>query len=245
MFVANFRLKSAMQKATVFLRRVADYSSRHPFRKLEDMALEETAAFISERMPDALGFDTPKELLDFALGKAPATGLVAEFGVNQGGTIGFIARRMALRQVHGFDSFEGLPRDWSGNNMPAGFFSRGGRLPRVPDNVTLHRGWFEDTLPDFAAAHREPVAFLHIDCDLYSSTRTVLEALRDRLVPGTIIVFDEYFNYPNWRNHEHRAFRELVESERMQVSYLGYSYRQVAVALGARGAQDDGGQVSR
>lgn len=51
------------------------------------------------------------------------------------------------------------------------------------------KGWFDETLPKFAAEVEGPAAFLHVDCDLYSSTRTVFEALGDRVVPGTVIVF--------------------------------------------------------
>ena len=82
--------------------------------------------------------------------------------------------------------------------------------PDMPGNVILHRGLFEATLPDFLESHDGPCAFLHADYDLYSSARTVLHALKPRLEPGPIILFDEYFNYPSWRDHEHKAFQEFV-----------------------------------
>jgi Methyltransferase domain len=230
-FIANFALKSAAQKATVFLRRIADYSLRHPYRALEEDALAETVAFIKEEMPDALAFDTPRDLLSFALRRAAADGIVIECGVNEGGTIRFIAKKMPNRVVHGFDSFEGLPEDWSGNNMAAGIFNRAGMLPKVPPNVTLHKGWFDKTLPAFAAEHAERVALLHIDCDLYSSTKTVFDSLGGRIGPKTVIVFDEYFNYPHWRNHEHRAFREFVAARKVIFHAIGYAFRQVAVVV--------------
>jgi hypothetical protein len=80
---------------------------------------------------------------------------------------------------------------------------------------------------------RGSAAFLHVDCDLYSSTKTILESLSDRIVAGTVIVFDEYFNYPNWRSHEHKAFREFVAAKRAAFRYIGYSFRQVAVVMEA------------
>ena len=231
MFISNFRLKSAVQKATVFARRTSDYSAMHPYREMERQALLDTASFIQAEMPDALAFDTPRGLLSHALKIAPKAGLVAEFGVNAGGTARFIARALPDRTLHGFDSFEGLPQDWSGNNMAAGYFSRRGRLPRLPGNVVLHPGWFDDTVPPFAAAHPEPVAFLHIDCDLYSSTRTILEHLGPRIGTGSVLVFDEYFNYPNWRAHEHRALREFVEATGRSFRYFGYAFRQAGVVF--------------
>ena len=78
-----------------------------------------------------------------------------EFGVNQGGTINFIAKRMPSRRIHGFDSFEGLPESWTGNQMEAGSFNNKGRMPKVPANVALHKGWFADTLPGWVAANRD------------------------------------------------------------------------------------------
>ena len=66
-------------------------------------------------------------------------------------------------------------------------------------------------------------AFANIDCDIYSSTRTVLEALAPRLGPGSILVFDEYFAYPGWRDHEYRAFQEFAAARRLAFSYLALS----------------------
>jgi len=47
-----------------------------------------------------------------------------------------------------------------------------------------------------------PLAFLHVDCAMYSFWVEVLEGLYDRMQVGAVVVFDEYFNYPNWREHE-------------------------------------------
>jgi hypothetical protein len=167
-----------------------------------------------------------------ALSRVMLDGLYAEFGVNNGGTISYIARQTPKQTIHGFDSFEGLPEDWTGNAMAAGFFNRKGRLPKVPGNVVLHPGWFDTTAEKFAADNSGPLAFLHVDCDLYSSTATIFDALGDRIVPGTVIMFDEYFNYPNWKAHEHKAFTEYQDRSGKKFKYVGYSIQQVAaVAL--------------
>jgi hypothetical protein len=231
MFISSFPLKSFVQKAFVFLRLPVDYALFHPYRAMQVRALEETADFIAQKMPDALAFDTPKELLAHALSLAPRTGLYAEFGVNSGGSINFIAKTAAAQTIHGFDSFEGLPENWGGNNMAAGYFNRGGAFPKVRANVKLHRGWFNDSLPPFLAGHTDPAAFLHIDCDIYSSTVTILACFKDRIVPGTVIVFDEYFNYPNWKAHEHKAFEEFIERTGYRFEYLAYSFRQMSVRI--------------
>jgi predicted O-methyltransferase YrrM len=112
-------------------------------------------------------------------------------------------------------------------------FSTGGRLPRVEPNVKLIKGWFDQTLPRFAEQHPGPVAMLHIDCDLYSSTKCVLDILGDRIGPGAVLVFDEFFNYPGWEEHEYRAFTEFVQARRLSHEYLCYNgeHEQVAIRI--------------
>jgi len=107
-----------------------------------------------------------------------------------------------------------------------------GRLPNVRANVELHPGWFDVTVPQFAADYPgTPIAFLHVDCDLYSSTKTIFKNLGDRLRAGSVIVFDEYFNYPEWREHEHRAFQELVDEYSLYYRYIAYNTRDWNAAV--------------
>jgi hypothetical protein len=74
---------------------------------------------------------------------------------------------------------------------------------------------------------------MHVDCDLYSSTRTVLDLTGDRLAPDAVLVFDEFFNYPGWRQHEFRAWTEFLASSGRSVEYLAYTgnHEQVVVRL--------------
>lgn len=60
-----------------------------------------------------------------------------------------------------------------------------------------------------------------MDCDPYSSTKTIFDFLGDRIKVGTVILFDEYLNYPGWRMHEHKAFTEFVQQRKVKFSYLG------------------------
>jgi hypothetical protein len=154
--------------------------------------------------------------LDQALEKGiPEDGLILEFGVWQGSSIRKIAAKHPTRKIYGFDSFEGLPERWERDDMNfhPGFFSTNGRLPPVQPNVTLVKGWFCDTLPSFVNEHRgAKIALLHIDCDLYSSTRDVFTALKDMIQDGTVIVFDELVNYPNYENGELKALEEFLSS---------------------------------
>jgi hypothetical protein len=106
-----------------------------------------------------------------------------------------IASRYTDRDVHGFDTFTGIPEDW--HATPSGSYSTHGTVPSAPNNVQYHVGLFSDTLPLFLDRHEGPIQFMNIDCDLYSSTKDVLDAIHDRIVIGTVIVFDEYVMNPN------------------------------------------------
>jgi hypothetical protein len=198
-------------------------------------SIADSADYAADRMAGALTFKTREALWDFALAKAPATGLCAEFGVWNGASINHFARRLAPRRVHGFDSFEGLAEDWAGAACPKGTFDRGGVLPAVEPNVELVKGWFDATLPGFLAAHPEPFAFVHVDCDTYPAARSALASIGGRLVPGTVIVFDEYFGYRGWRAGEHKAWRELVDARLIEADYIGFSHQQVALVVRAVG----------
>ncbi len=200
-------------------------------RERQRKALQQTAEFVESTLSGAARFTSREEMLEHALGSVPAGlrgGIYCELGVYEGQSINFLAPRVA-GAVHGFDSFEGLPSDWR-ENHPAGQF-RVASLPRVPPNVVLHKGWFDATLPGFSAAARSPIAFMHVDCDLYSSTRTVFDLLGDLVAEGTIIVFDEYFNYPGWAEGEHRALLEYAAATGTRFEYLSYNSRSEQVAV--------------
>ena len=231
MLVTNFRLKYVLYKIVCGAFQLFDVGRVHPARELSLRALQRTVDYIERAMPDALGLESQRELIEHSLSAASIEGHYLEFGVFTGGTIRFIARHIGDRVVHGFDSFEGLPHEWSGFNLGRSAFTVGGGLPRVPANVRLHRGWFEATLPQWLSDNPGPVAFLHIDCDLYASTRTIFELMAERIVPGTIILFDEYFNFPNWEQHEFKAFQEFVTSRNVAYRYLAYARQQVAVRI--------------
>jgi Macrocin-O-methyltransferase (TylF) len=193
-------------------------------------AIESSANFIEQYMGDAQPFETREGLYKHVMRRISASGLVLEFGVHNGRSINVIAS-LTDRTVHGFDSFEGLPVDDDIPNFTdggvkwyAGKMSRGGTLPDVRDNVRLHKGWFISLLPEFLATHEGKIAFMHIDCDIYSSTRDVLNRSRDRISEGTIIVFDEYMNFEGWQRHEHRALMEFVTTTDMRYEFIAYTY---------------------
>ncbi|MDQ8728053.1 TylF/MycF/NovP-related O-methyltransferase [Bradyrhizobium sp. LHD-71] len=224
--------KGAKKQVRQVSRRVVGWHeafSHENARRLQ--AALEGADYAEKHMKGALASSCKEEVLLHSLAHAPKEGLVLEFGVWSGATINVIADNVGRsRAVHGFDSFEGLPEDWFGMYRK-GTFHTGGKLPHVRSNVTLHKGWFQDTLPTFARNHNEKIAFLHVDCDLYSSTKTIFDVLGDRLGPGAVILFDEYFNYPGWREHEYKAFQEFVASRSLKYRYLVYNTQELNASV--------------
>jgi hypothetical protein len=184
--------------------------------------------FVREHLPTARHFATPAETLTHALSLAPSGGMALEFGVYTGTTLKTIAANRTEGGVYGFDSFQGLPEDWR-NGFPAGKFATDS-LPEV-SGAELVVGWFDETLPEFLEKHPEPVDFLHVDGDLYSSAKTVLDLAGPRLRPGSVILFDEFFNFPGWQEHEFRAWTEFVERTGIEFEYEAYTYADEQVAV--------------
>ncbi|HEX2533019.1 MAG TPA: class I SAM-dependent methyltransferase, partial [Chitinophagaceae bacterium] len=200
--------------------------------RLQQIALEETVAYITRHMQSVPAVSSAFAVYDFVLPRVSvADGLYCEFGVWKGNSINYMARKVD-REFHGFDSFTGLPEFWRGG-YGKGAFSLDGALPPVEKNVRLHKGWFEETLPPFLRQYPGPIALLHVDSDLYSSAKTIFSYLKERITEGTIIVFDEYFNFPFWQNQEYKAFREFLAETGWGYDYLCYNqcHEQVAVQI--------------
>jgi hypothetical protein len=175
------------------------------------------------------------QLLRIGVQAVTVDGLWLEFGVAEGTSINFLAMRTGER-IWGFDSFEGLPGGWT-PFYRRGALSRGGKLPRVAPNVTLIKGLFNDTIAPFLERTRRDTAFVHVDCDLYESARTVLSALASRVVPGTVVVFDEFCAFTP--DDEAKAFKQFCLSTGRRFEYLGVSI-DGSVAIVVRGTTTTG-----
>lgn len=198
------------------------------------LASEESARYIVENMRAVPNFKNDYDFHEWVvttqLDHNLDDGMVLEFGVATGRTLNHIARLLPHKFIHGFDSFQGLPENWT-SRMPKGFFKRN-NLPRVNHNCKLHVGWFNETLPRWKSVFGDnPIQLLHIDSDLYSSAVTILSELEANIVPGTVIVFDEYINYPGWQQDEFRAWQEFVAENAIDYEYIGYVSRHQKVAV--------------
>jgi hypothetical protein len=140
---------------------------------------------------------------------------VLEFGTSDGYSfvkLLYATRYLKLEDrvlVHTFDSFEGMPatadqrdKDWAGgNDWAEGQFR--GNYEALQDycskryrNFTINRGLFENSVdaPFVESLAEHPPVLIWIDCDYYSSAKTILTRLIDRIPNGCVIYFDDLDN---------------------------------------------------
>jgi hypothetical protein len=161
---------------------------------------------------------------------------ILEFGTHQGYAFTkmlYSTEYMGLASrvtVHAFDSFAGLPppadrRDESvvtsdtvfAAGQYCGNYEELERYCRSRyQNYAIHRGYFEDVLtPEVLETFRDQLPILlWIDCDYYSSTRTVMDRLLPFIPSGCLVYFDDYsYNYGSRLTGEARVIHELNRGE--------------------------------
>lgn len=179
-------------------------------------------------------------------------GDILEFGVYGGqslvllGHAHFSYTKGIERCVAGFDSFNGLPESrFQHANWNKGAFAvnhwqhpllKTGE-PVTPEvvrelartcgipSVNIHAGLFDETIPMVVPSQYSQIALLHIDCDIYESTASVLNAVAPALSDGCVVLFDDWFLYKgNPDQGEQLAWREFLEThpEWRAVHYRAY-----------------------
>jgi len=151
----------------------------------------------------------------------------AEFGCWSASTF-WLAHLESRKHGHNarlwaFDSFQGLPAaqgpkdehpSWNqgGMSMSVEEFHHACARDGVPRSVyEVVPGFYSDTIDRMGPADRPVnIALAFIDCDMYSSTRSVLAFLMPRLKHGMIIAFDDYFCWtPTQLSGERRAMLDF------------------------------------
>jgi len=191
------------------------------------------AEFEQEHMPDCPEFSTIMQHYAHGLNQANAEGLYLEFGTYKGKSMNIMGSLSPRTQFYCFDSFEGLPEDWH-IGVDKGTFGIKGNIPDIRPNIHPVKGWFDQTLPEFAEQHQgETIAFMHVDCDLYSSTKTIFESLGQMIKPDTVILFDEYLSLPVDGDCEYKALMEFLAGSGLNMEYIGKirGFNQVAIRI--------------
>jgi hypothetical protein len=226
-----FKILMKVAKRTKKINEIFAKNNESAFDLVWRRSVESTASYIQLNLHNTILFPDKRQLWDLSLGMAQSDGLFLEFGVFDGGSIKYFANSHPRITFDGFDSFIGLKEAWQGNQFTEGAFSLNGKKPKVPKNVNLHAGWFDETLPGFLAQTNKKISFVHLDADTYESTKYVLETLEPRMSAGTILVFDEYFGFPNWENGEFLAWNEFCKAKSINFKYLCFTGNQAAVKI--------------
>ncbi len=132
---------------------------------------------------------------------APKGGIFVEVGVYKGGSLKELAEVAGDRLVFGFDTFTGLPEEYDGDDEPHEAndfddtsFEAVCELFKDNPNVFLVQGLFPESAVNSIMA--EQISFVHLDMDFWRGTLDALVFLWPRMVPGGIILFDDY----DWEN---------------------------------------------
>jgi len=144
-----------------------------------------------------------------------------EFGVYKGDTIKLIARN-TRNNVYGFDSFEGLSEYWR-PKYDKGAFSIEGEIPQLGENIILIKGLFQDTLIDFLKEKNTKISFIHIDSDLYSSAKYVLDTCKSYFNDTCYVVFDELVNFEYFESDksELMALYDFIQENNITYKWIG------------------------
>jgi O-methyltransferase len=171
---------------------------------------------------------------------ALADGWIVECGTWRGGMAAGLIEIGGMRRRYLFcDSFAGLPpaRDIDGeaakrwqaettspryyNNAAASLqeFEQTIRLTKIPfDQVSIKKGYFSDTFHTFQTP---PVSVLRLDADWYDSTMECLEKFWDYVIPGGLIIVDDYDTFDGCCRAVHQFLASREATERIEKGPVG------------------------
>lgn len=193
----------------------------------------------------AANHEASDDVLELAVHSALGGGLWLEFGVFRGASIRRIGNAAPPdAHIYGFDSFEGLPEDWR-PGFERGRFKCEPPTHEIPENVSFVVGDIRETLPRFLIDHPKHISFMHIDVDVYSTTKAIFDFCTPLIRKGTVILLDDVWDDPkswpaaNWvpgcnARNVGRAFREFLGETGTEIAFIGrrrgeaFAFRVVA-----------------
>ena len=235
--IKNFLLKT-LKKLIIFFNnrlKIKSQPSSPADLYFEDVARNSYETFKSY-FKESYVFSDDNSIRNFAINEAikkfDKENLFLEFGVFKGDSINLFSKTLKKinAEIYGFDSFKGLKDEWMTEEFnPPGTFDLKGNKPKVENNVKLIDGWVEETTKNFLSKNSKKIAFIHFDLDTYESTSFVLKSIKNNLQPGTIILFDEFYGFPNWEKYEYKAFKEEIGENKFK--YLAFGPRQACIKI--------------
>lgn len=213
-----------------------DLQKNHLLDKVYQEVANETYNIFEKEIKNSVGFLTKLSQREHAikecLSEFSSDDLFLECGVFQGNSINLFAKHLSTKNLHiyGFDSFKGFIEDWHGSHLQKGSFSTSGKKPKVLNNVTIIEGYIEETLENFLNEKKLKIKFLHLDMDLFSATEKALIISKKYLKKGSIILMDDFANYPGFNNGPYLAFNQNFSKDDYEILSFGL-YRSSSVLI--------------
>jgi len=204
--------------------------------KLNQDLANETFSYFKENFKDSVIFEElgRKKIREYAIKNALLNDKnkeyhFLEFGVYQGKSANYFSK--FVNKLYCFDSFEGLREDYVGTPLPQGSFNLNKKIPNLNTNVEPIIGWAEDTLDHFLKKHNPKINFIHFDMDNYVPTKFVLKKIKPYLVKNSILIFDELYNYPGWKNGEFKALKEEFKEDDFKYKAFNLYGKQCVIQI--------------
>ena len=200
-------------------------NKRNIFNYSYELSIQDTYSELKNEITSSLIFPDKHHVRDYCINLLNQDNskindkVCCEFGVRNGLSINYFASRTNLN-FYGFDSFRGIPEDWLGTSGSKGSFSANGIVPKVNKNVKIIEGLIEHKLDNFLINHDNKIAFIHIDVDVYSTTKFILEKIKNYIDKETLILFDDFCCFPGWRHGQFKALNEIFSKN--QVQYIAF-----------------------
>jgi len=228
------KLRSILYFIELFFR--IKVESKSPVDIYLDNLSQDCYKFFEEDMKKSSIFIKGDDLRKFCISKAlqnDKNNLFLEFGVYTGNSINLFAQILLNHQleIYGFDSFEGLEEDWVTHEYnPAGTFNLNKKIPKVRKNVKIIKGKVQNTLKTFLSdSNDKKIIFTHMDMDTYGATKYTLDLIKPYFKKGTVILFDNFYGFPNWQQHEYKAFSEVLKKN--EFKFIAFCESQAAIEI--------------
>ncbi len=208
-----------------------NYNLSYPYYRYNNEQIKKSYDHFQKYFINSTLFSSIDDIRSFALTRAFRNNpesedyLALEFGVFKGKSAMFFSKKLKKQKLYGFDSFQGLNEDWLGRpDFKEGVFATDETdKHKWPKNIHLVKGTFQQTLKQFLNEKKSKINFVHIDIDTYESTKYVLENIKEYLLKGSIIIFDELYNNPGWEYSELKALNEVFKED--EFKYLAFNLK--------------------
>lgn len=208
--------------------------------KYREKAIDDALNHFEPHFKNSNIFNFEDEIRNFAINKSIELNIndhedfYLEFGVYKGNSINYFSKYLQKNnfKIYGFDSFEGLEENWTGTHHLKNIaFNLRGKKPKTNNNVIIIEGKIQDTLLNFCINELKDnkISFIHFDFDTFTPTDYTLKILKKNLKKNTIILFDEIYGFPNWRDHEYKALINNLKED--EYKYIAFSEKQAVIQI--------------